>query len=339
MDKKPIGWQIPAIAPFAPIIQESFDLNRMDLFVKSLGSEFWHWKSSPSPIGLNSKGDYRRNETDVITSNGYVYNFGGRFTATMTGNQKDQKRPSEGGLLDSSTAYLVMPRFYDDASDNPVSAVIDSPFSNKPCPELPLQVGPIGDECCNETITPGKRIRLAVGDRLYHDPSVDSLVINKELMNFSFDGPNIAMYPIVQMDAPIVDSNGCYYSEGQSFTLCNGNIVWTPGQPNPGIDPATGEGRTYSIRYLYHAFYYVVSLLREVRITETTKDGYRSPERMPMYVMLQREFLYHNINNSNPLNKPPTKAQENRQTVGIPDSIDIKTGKIKVEQTDYDNDT
>lgn len=335
-DKKPQGWQIPAINPSAPYIQESFDLARMDAFVKSLGAEFYHWKATPSPIGLNDRGDYRRNAPDVMTSNGYLYSFGGKFTATMTGNQKEQKRPSNtGALIDSSTAHLVLPRFYDGKEDQSVDATAE-----KCCDKMPLQVGAIGEKCCdNFGLKQGVRIRLTPGDRLYHDPTIDDLVVNKELLNYSFDSANIPMFPIVKMDAPIVDSRGIYYKENVDFTICNGNILWTPGAPNPGIDPDTGTGRSYSIRYLYRAFYYVTNILREVRITEVTEGSVRRPERMPMYVEIQREYIYHNINQGNELNKPPTKAMENRQVPQPIDNIGLKDGIVRVETTDIDNDT
>ena len=112
-DKRPEGEQIQTI-PFAtPYQQESFDLNRLEAFSRGLGTTFYHWKATPSPIGLNDRGDYRRNETDVMTSNGYIYHLAGTFTAVLTGNQKDQKRSAEGGVIDASQGNLVMPRFYD----------------------------------------------------------------------------------------------------------------------------------------------------------------------------------------------------------------------------------
>jgi hypothetical protein len=334
-DKKPQGWQIPAINPSAPYVQESFDLARMDAFVKSLGANFYHWKATPSPIGLNDRGDYRRNDIDVITSNGYIYTFGGVFTATMTGNQKEQKRSGNtGALFDSSTAYLVLPRFYNDNSDKTIDGTAEKCCSNMG------QVSAIGEKCCeNFGKIQGKRIYLTPGDRLYHDPTINDLVVNKELLTYSFDSANIPMFPIVKMDAPIVDSRGIYYKENIDFTICNGNIVWTAGRPNPGIDSDTGVGRTYSIRYLYRAFYYVTDILREVRVTDVTIDGVRRPERMPMHVAIQREYIWHNINQGNELNKPPNKAMEPRQVPKLVDNIGLQQGMVRVETDDIDSDT
>ena len=232
MNKKPEGEQIQTIPFFAPYQQESFDLNRLDAFSKGLGTTFYHWKATPSPIGLNDKGDYRRNETDVMTSNGYIYTLAGKFTAVLTGNQKDQRRPAEGAVIDASQGNLVMPRFYD-----------------------PYKSPAIGDCSCVET-PEGKRIYITPGDRLYCDPTANDLVVNKELMQFSYDSLNIPMFPIRVMDGPVIDSRGIQYKEGVDFTITDlGNIAWIQGARSPGIDPDTGAGRTYSIRYLYRAFY------------------------------------------------------------------------------------
>jgi len=329
MNKKPEGEQIETISSEAPYIQESFDLNRMDAFVKSLGVLLTHWKATPSPIGLNDKGDYRRNtgQVDVMTSNGYIYSLAGLFVGVMTGNSKDQRRPVEGGLLDSAQANLILPRYYERKQTNDVAC---------------------GEDGCVVDTDKNERIYLTPGDRLYYgDPQADDLVVGKELMNFEIDKDTVPMYPIIKMDAPIVDSRGISYQQNIDFVITNcGDIRWIEGRPNPGIDPSTGEGRTFSARYLYKAFYYVTSILREVRITNTSKfgepscdnQGLRSAERMPMFVQLTREYLYHNINKGSETNKAPQKGAELRQTVEPPSTVPIQTGIVRVETTDLDFD-
>jgi hypothetical protein len=315
-NKSPVGEQVETIPFGAPYIEQSFDLNRADAFTQGLGTTFYHWKSTISPIGLNDKGDYRRQETDVMTSNGYIYNLAGKFTAVLTGNQKDQRRPSEGAVIDASQGNLVMPRFYD-----------------------PYKSPAIGDCSCVET-PEGKRIYLAVGDRLYCDPEANDLVVNKEMLQFSYDSPGVPMFPIRVMDAPIVDSRGVRYQENIDFTISNlGNIVWNESGSNPGIDPETGEGRTYSVRYLYRAFYYITSILREVRITNVTEGFSRKPERMPYFIQVTREYVYHNINNSNQFNKPQNPVVQNRQIQAPLDTINVPDGMVKVETTDFCDDT
>jgi hypothetical protein len=329
VNRKPEGEQLETVSAEAPYIQESFDLNRMDAFVKSLGTLLTHWKAVPSPIGLNEKGDYRRNsgQVDVMTSNGYIYSLAGTFIGVMTGNDREQRRPTEGGLLDSAQSHLVLPRYY----------------------EKPHRGTPAGHEGCQVGEFKNERIYLTPGDRLYYgDPQADDLVVNKELMNFEIDKDTVPMYPIIRMDAPIMDSRGVMYQQNIDFIITDfGDIRWLEGRPNPGIDPDTGEGRTFSARYLYKAFYYVTAILREVRITNTSKfgepscdnNGLRSAERMPMFVQLTREYLYHNINNGGETNKAPQKGAEIRQTVEPSHVVPIKTGIVRVETTDISEDT
>jgi hypothetical protein len=43
------------------------------------------------------------------------------------------------------------------------------------------------------------------------------------------------------------DSRGVRYTQGVDFNIDNwGNIAWIEGANNPGMDPDTGAGRTYS---------------------------------------------------------------------------------------------
>lgn len=272
-NRPPIGLQLPVITPFAPLEQMSFDLNRLDVFVASLGVDMTHYKVQPSPIGKNDRGDYRRSGgVDTISSNGQIYTKSGCFTATITDNSRNRKAAPE-GIVNPAEARLVMQRFYNNGQgqDN------------------------------------GNRVRLMPGDRLYFsDPNADVLVTNAQEMDYQ---PDITtgdepMFPIVQMDGVIVDSRNITYSYGVDFTINSyGNISWTPGANNPGIDPNTGKGRIYSIRYLYKAFYYVLSLPKEIRITNVTVGGVRSPQRMPMYAIIMREYIFHNQNRGDKLNQ------------------------------------
>ncbi|CAK0757670.1 hypothetical protein CCP1ISM_7690002 [Azospirillaceae bacterium] len=70
----------------------------------------------------------------------------------------------------------------------------------------------------------------------------------------------------------------------------------------------TGKGRNYSIRYLYNAYYYIMALPHEIRITNVTRDGVRSPERMAMEAVVVREYLFHNQNRGSETNQNVTKT-------------------------------
>ena len=263
MSNRPIdGNQTDTIARFSPFVQESFDLNRLDAFTTSLGVDFTHYKAIPSPIGKKDRGDYRRSDgVDTITSNGMIYRCAGKFTATITDNSRGSKQAT-GGTLDPSESRLVLPRFY-----------------NK------------------DAVADGDRIYFAPGDRVYvSDLNADVKVSNYQEMDYQAGIDNEPMFPIMALDGSILDSRGIEYVQNLDFTICQGNIRWLPTGKNPGIDPDTGKGRVYSIRYLYNAFWYVVSIPKEVRITNVSNGSVRSPERMPYHVVVVREFIYHNQN-------------------------------------------
>jgi hypothetical protein len=266
--------QIDVIDPFSPDVQESFDLDRLDDFVIGLGVEFMHYKSIPSPIGQKDRGDYRRSDgVDTITSNGMIYRCSGKFTATMTDNSHERRRGGA-GILDPAESKLVMPRFYN-------------------------KVG----------LDDGNRIYALPGDRLYvADPSVDVLVSMSQKMDYDPYGDNIPMFPIADLEMPIVDSRNMEYDAGVDFCItADGNIRWIEGGRNPGIDPDTNKGRIYSVRYLYRAYWYITTILKEVRITGVTEGGVRTPERMSYHVMLMREFMFHNQNRGDQLNQLKSK--------------------------------
>lgn len=267
-------------------VQESFDLSRLDDFVAGLGVEFLHYKATPSPIGKNDRGDYRRNDgVDTITSNGMIYKLAGQFRATMTDNSRERDRGAA-GTLDPSESKLVMPRFYNK----------DGGVAN------------------------GDRIYLLPGDRIYVcNPKVDDLVVNAQWIDYEADNHNVAMFPIVRLDGPIIDSRNIEYTENVDFQVTkDGNVCWLAGGKNPGIDPNTGKGRIYSIRYLYKAYWYITQLPKEVRITNVTNltTGEREPERAAYHAIAQREYIYHNQNKGNKTNQ--LKPKEPKRTVQEP---------------------
>lgn len=273
-NKVPIGVQIDTINRDEPYVQESFDLDRLDNFVTGLGVEFFHYKCIPSPIGQADRGDYRRSDgVDTITSNGMIYKCAGRFTATMTDNSRDRRRGGA-GVEDPSESRLIMPRFYN-----------------------------------NVGVSDGGRIYLSPGDRIYiADPDADILVSNPQKMDYEVGIDNIPMFPIVSLEMPLTDSRNIEYTEGLDFSItCDGNIRWIPGAKNPGIDPNTGKGRIYSVRYLYRAYWYITVLHKEVRVTNVTTDGQRVPQRMPYYATAVREYVYHNQNRGDKTNQLESK--------------------------------
>ena len=237
------------------------DLNKNDDLITQRGVDFEHWVAIPSPIGLKDRGDYRRSDQyDTITSNGMIYKKGGCFTAAIVSNSK-RKNPSQGGIMDSSQARLLVPRYYND-----------------------------------KEIADGEEIHLAPGDRVFIK-DMEVLVSNYQRMQYSSGGVDRAQFPINDVQH-LIDSKNIEYKCGYHFKIVDGHINWIEGKANPGIDPETGKGRVYAIRYKYNAHWYITDIPNEVRVTQGTNEaGDRVPQRMPYSATIQREYVYYNQNN------------------------------------------
>lgn len=298
------GTQAFTIPNTVAVPQISFNLNAQDAFITGQGIQFIHYKAIPSPIGLVDRGDYRRpEELDVQSSNGFLYKEAGCFTAVMLGNGKT-KEDGDGGFIDPSQTRVTLPRFYNE-----------------------------------KDFADGKRIYIAPGDRIYvKDKSIDTKVENFQRMTFDPDRDNIAQFPITCVEF-LIDSRGVEYYQDRDFKLTkDGNIRWVPGQKNPGIDPDTGKGRVYSIRYQYEAHWYIVQIFNEVRIGNVTEGGVRKEARMPYHVLAVREYIYHNRQNGKETQPNPKLVQEDRNRETPEPGFDAmpNTPVIKVDMSDVE---
>jgi len=290
--RKARGLQLDTLPPDR-MFESSFNLTAQDEFVTGLGVQFVHYAAMPSPIGLQDRGEYRRSgSVDTISSNGMLYKKVGCFTATLVGNGTG-KNFSISATQDDSTARLIMPRFYDK----------------------------------NGEAAEGGVIRPTVGDRLYlADKDADTFVSTYQRMEYNPEQIDRAQFPIYEVDC-LVDSRNIEYTHGVDFTIdSDGNIVWSP-KNNPGLDPVTGKGRVYSIRYKYRAFWYISRLLNELRITNVTKNDTRTPTRMPYHLQIQREYVYTNQNNGSlPAQVVDTTTERtvSEPTDNIPEIKEIK---------------
>jgi hypothetical protein len=291
--RSPKGPQLKTL-PKADLPQMSFNLKSQDDFIQGLGVKFVHYKAMPSPIGMKDRGEYRKSDSlDVMQENGMLYQASGCFTAVFLGNSKSS-HSVEGGIFDQSTARITLPRYYD--LDSNVSA--------------------------------GQEITLAVGDRIYIK-EMEVNVVNYQRAEYGVDRSDFLQYPAVCVEF-LVDSRGIEYKQGVHFVIDkNGNIAWKDGANNPGIDPDTGKGRVYSIRYKYNAHWYIVSIPNEVRITNVTENGVRTPSRMPYHAMIQREYVYHNRINGensteNPRKQEPSRVTESPKEVSSPNPFQVR---------------
>jgi len=299
--KEKKGQQIESLKkPPKDLFQVTMDLAKNDDLITQRGVEFEHWVAIPSPIGLKDRGDYRRSgQYDTVTSNGMIYKKAGCFTAAVVSNSK-RKRANEGGLVDYSTARMLVPRFYND-----------------------------------KEVADGEEIHLAPGDRVFiKDKEVP--VSNYQRMQYNPGGVDRAQFPVKSVQY-LIDSTNKDYKCGYHFKIQDGHIKWIDGRDNPGVDPETGKGRVYSLRYKYNAHWYITELPNEVRVIQSTNaNGERFPERMPYSAIIQREYVYYNQNND--VNEEQGRKKEVRD-VEEPKQEEIQVPnkyEIKVDINDFD---
>lgn len=275
-----------------------FNLEAQEQFGQDKGIILEHWAAIPSTIGQKDRGDLRRPDSlDTIAENGFIYKKIGEFVGTILGNSKKQKH-DEGGIMDNSVARLMMPKNY-------------------------------AEHCA----AAGKEIALLPGDRLYAK-QIELKVPNYQKVEFKPKHTDTLQFPAKSV-VFLKDSNNIEYTEGVHFMLTDeGDIKWIDGKDNPGIDPETGKGRLYGVRYMYVAFWYVQQLLNEIRVTNTSDSS--APARLPYHAVIQREYVYHQKNRGD--KKDTNVKNETPRTQDAPTEVlDPNEFEIKVDVRDFED--
>lgn len=277
-----------------PIPDIKFNIEAQEQFGKDKGVVFEHWAATPSPIGRKERGDYRRPDAlDTISENGFIYSKVGEFTGTILGNSHSNKQGvAEGGIFDDSTARLMIPRKYNDCD---------------------------------------KDISFLPGDRVYAK-DIALKVENYEEGEYRPNSSDYLQFP-AKCVSRLIDSRGKEYAENTHFIINkDGNLKWLVGKENPGIDPETGKGRIYGIRYQYIAFWYIQRLINEIRITNTNTSS--EPARLPYHAIIQREYVYHNRKRGN--SKNSNDKNKTKRTVRQPqEKINPSEPEVKVDIRDF----
>lgn len=173
----------------------------------------------------------------------------------------------------------------------------------------------------------GEEISLAPGDRVFISET-EVLVSNYQEMQYNPGGVDRAQFPI-KCISHLIDSRNKEYKQGVQFTISDGQIKWVDGKDNPGIDPDTGEGGIYSIRYKYNAHWYITDIPNEVRVIQ----GNSGAERMPYSAVIQREYVYYNQNND--ANKDHGRNKEVRDIESPKKAVSVANEyQVKVDMDD-----
>jgi hypothetical protein len=134
-----------------------------------------------------------------------------------------------------------------------------------------------------------ERIRATTMDRFYYDdPTI--LVEHQQYFERSLTGLDKLSFPVQEVLA-LVDSSDNWYTADTHFDLVNGRISWKSGM-GPAIDPTTGRGAVYSVRYLYTPYFYVERVMHQVRVSQVETVVERVSVQMPQQYMLAREFVF-----------------------------------------------
>lgn len=132
-------------------------------------------------------------------------------------------------------------------------------------------------------------VYVAPFDRLYLVEE-NIVVVNWQLFQHNLAGIDKLNFLAVGVQ-DLVDSQNRRFQLGD-FEIREGKLHWIGSRP--GADPQTGKGLVCSVRYLYRPYWYVKSLIHEVRVSqaENSVTGVREVNRMPQAIQLQREYVF-----------------------------------------------
>lgn len=236
----------------------SFDIEEFDRQIRFHGTQFVHFRGMRCPVGIIDRSDLRQPHPDHAgCSNGFIYTRAGEVTCLFTSNGL-QVRGMDAGVLDSSTVEITIPRKYDNCEEHAFVVPYDRLYLKTPDGSKPL------------------------------------LVPNWELVERHATGYDRLMFPAREV-TDLMDNKGDRFACGTDFEVTgDGQIHWL-GQNGPGLDPSTGKGRVYSIRYLYQPFWYVLRLQHEIRLNQVDNivTGDRTVERFAQGCLIQREYVFH----------------------------------------------
>jgi hypothetical protein len=151
-------------------------------------------------------------------------------------------------------------------------------------------------------------VYVAPFDRLYLDEE-NIVVVNWQLFQHDPGSAKDKLnFPAVTVQ-DLVDAQARRY-EQPDFEVRDGRINWLTGN-RPGLDPETGKGLVCSVRYTYRPYWYVRSLIHEVRVSQAENEytGVREVKRMPQAIVLQREYIFEKEDRDERAQNPDSPRQ------------------------------
>src|SRR5688572_17413775 len=154
---------------------------------------------------------------------------------------------------------------------------------------------------------PNERVEVSELDRMYLQEEGITVTTFYRFAAHS-SGVDRLIFPVVRV-VDLMDSHGKRYKEGVHFEVSGGELRWFQNQ-GPGVDPATGKGTVCAIRFAYRPFWYVKSLVHEVRVCQAEDEfGERVVQRMPQQAVLQREYQFQKEQNDSQVISPEKRKK------------------------------
>lgn len=236
-------------------INVNFDVQGFDDRIIANGVKLKHFKAVPCPGSDTESGSVRSTHEEHGCFNGFHYKLAGCFLGVIQNNPINKiVRPE--GLIDTSINYILLPRFYENSTEQMHFATWDK-----------IEVAN-----CSE-------------------PSM--WVPYWQKMQASQTGIDRPRFPIEKIEY-IIDAAGIEYQENADFKIVGGNIHWINPTHQPGFDLMTGQGMPYSARYLYKPSMYVNRCIHQIRILNTINPttGEKQEVRFPYLLECLREIEF-----------------------------------------------
>jgi hypothetical protein len=271
--RKAEGAQIPYIIPQHEI---SFDAEAFDNLIKSQGIRLVHYRAIPDPRGMTSRGDTHDTLGIRDSSDGFIYREAG-VVQVFFQNNPNSSGVNERGMLEVSSAYITLPRNYENTEEPIIADVFDRFFL--------------------------KDIEIRVAAKQYveaSDTNVDRLQFPATCVEYIVDANGV--YYTENIDFNI---------------NCDGYIEWiSQHRPGFNPKTGRGTIYAIRYRYTpFFVVDHLVHEIRVAQITnQVTFD--RMLERMPYQVFVMREKVFQDRNRDNTKKVQPPRAQQSPPSGG-----------------------
>jgi hypothetical protein len=238
-----------------PLFNPDFSIRgvNFDQLLQQRGVRFMHEKATPCPNILTEDNNAHEPNCRFCDNNGMIH-YGLTETYGVFSGNSIQKTFEAHGVWEVGSAVVSLPPVYPDGSPADFNG-----FDKLTIPDHIVRLWEIKEY---------EPRPLNIQELRYPIVKVDYV------SSISHDGQSLKQYYV-----------------GTDFNInSDGNIVWIDGR-QPKYDQKRGHGEVLTWSFLAHPVYIVVQVLRELRITQEMENGQKIPKRLPIQVLVKRDFL------------------------------------------------